>query len=124
MYGNDEISTNLAPLTNDTKRGSLDQGSGSLSTALVSRDTDIDKIDDKKLCAIIKNLIQQSEWAKAAFWTPRWLRALYFFLGHQHIYWSTGQQRWYPMLLKSDRRITINHVMPYVVNAVDRKSVV
>jgi hypothetical protein len=84
--------------------------SGTVSSWLSASDDTIDTVDDLALVKFVKALIQESEDAKMKFWIPRWLRSLYFVMGHQHIFWSQKRKRWFPMLLSADKRVVVNMV--------------
>jgi len=94
----------------DAHREKIDAGQAALSTALYAMDLKVDSAPKNKIVDVVKELVKQSKDAKDEFWVPRWLQSLYFVLGHQHIFWSSGRRRWFPMLLTADKRITVNMI--------------
>lgn len=87
----------------------------SLAVALGENKERVDKIDDAKLVSLVKDIVGASQKAKEGYLIPKWLRALYFYLGYQHIDWSSKKRRYYPQQIAPDRRITVNRIRARVL---------
>ena len=86
----------------------------SLQSALYSRDLSIEDfvsdepLESPELSEIVRGVFSSSEEYKLRFLVQKWTRALYFYLGYQHMQWVGGKRRWYPVLLGEDNRKTVN----------------
>lgn len=79
-----------------------------LSSALASKDISLKNADDKTIADITLDLIERGKKRVEQFWVPTWMQLYYMFLGFQHLSWSKGRRKWFPIALEEDRRRVVN----------------
>lgn len=68
----------------------------------------IKSLSDSKLGGLVDRLVKCSDDYRDRTIARRCMRSLAFFLGYQHIMWSSKHRRFYPMPLKHEQRHTAN----------------